>query len=281
MDTLRQHRCSVLPLDEALERLYSGQLPPRAVSLTFDDGGRDFRLRALPVLKEFGYPAVVYLTTYYSLHSQPVFNLLYPYLVWKCSRAATDPSTAIGETMGEPVQAGADYAALTARVLKWLNTQDPTADQKHRMARVLATSAGLDYEELLASGVMRLMTPDEVREVTEQGIRVELHTHRHRTPKTEDLFRREVRENRESIMRFAPHQSKPVHFCYPSGHHSDELYAWLEAEGVCSATTCKSGLANKSSYRLTLPRLIDTSHIDELDFEGWVTGASHLVPRRS
>jgi peptidoglycan/xylan/chitin deacetylase (PgdA/CDA1 family) len=281
MHALRQQGCAVLPLGKALECLYSGSLPPKAVSLTFDDGNKDFRLRALPVLEEFGYPALVYLTTYYSLNSHPVFNVLFPYLLWKCERAGIDPSAAVAHAMDEEIPSGTAPPALKARVLSWLRNRHPHCDQRHQVARVLATAAGLDYQQLLASGVMQLMNPEEVREVAAHGIRIELHTHRHRTPDTQHLFKREVQDNRECIMEFVPSQTPPVHFCYPSGIHSAELYPWLESEGILSATTCKPGLAGQSSNRLTLPRLIDTCSIAALDFEGWVSGTSHLLPRRT
>jgi peptidoglycan/xylan/chitin deacetylase (PgdA/CDA1 family) len=54
---------NVLPLPEALAALDAGTLPPRAVCITFDDGYRSVHDLALPVLREFGLPATVFVTS--------------------------------------------------------------------------------------------------------------------------------------------------------------------------------------------------------------------------
>lgn len=55
-------RRTVLPLDQAVDRIdRSGRLPRRSAALTFDDGFRDFRTHAWPVLAELGLPATVFL----------------------------------------------------------------------------------------------------------------------------------------------------------------------------------------------------------------------------
>src|SRR5688572_32405994 len=83
MQALKDFGCHVLPLADALQRLESGTLPTCSVVLTFDDGSSDFYSRAFPILREFGWPATVYLTSYYSNYNRPVFDVMCSYLLWK------------------------------------------------------------------------------------------------------------------------------------------------------------------------------------------------------
>ena len=62
LEYIRQH-FNVLPLEEALEALAAGTLPPRAMAITFDDGTRNLATHAVPVLRELGLPAAVFLAT--------------------------------------------------------------------------------------------------------------------------------------------------------------------------------------------------------------------------
>ena len=83
LQILKRDGYSVLPLAEGLQRLQSGTLPARSVALTFDDGTYDFYRQAYPLLKQFGFPATVYLTTYYMDCEVPVFGLITSYVLWK------------------------------------------------------------------------------------------------------------------------------------------------------------------------------------------------------
>lgn len=64
MHWLREH-CNVLPLSDAVKRLYAGTLPPRAACVTFDDGYADNEALALPVLRSAGVPATFFIATGY------------------------------------------------------------------------------------------------------------------------------------------------------------------------------------------------------------------------
>src|SRR5438105_1312928 len=54
-------RCyRVMPLLELVERNRRGEVPERAVAITFDDGYRDNYDYAFPILKKFGLPATIF-----------------------------------------------------------------------------------------------------------------------------------------------------------------------------------------------------------------------------
>jgi peptidoglycan/xylan/chitin deacetylase (PgdA/CDA1 family) len=123
------------------------------------------------------------------------------------------------------------------------------------------------------------MNHSELAEMAESGIDIQLHTHRHRTPIDEGEFRREIRDNRESLGELG----KAKHFCYPSGVYHAEFLPWLEAEGVESATTCDADLATADSNPLLLPRLVDTAARSAVEFESWLSGvgAAMAIRKRS
>jgi peptidoglycan/xylan/chitin deacetylase (PgdA/CDA1 family) len=275
---LERTGCRVLPLGEALTRLDAGSLPDRAVAITFDDGYHDFMARALPLLQQHHYPATVYLTTARCEHNIPVAHLLLSYLAWK-KRGATLDATGLRGLDGVYPLATADQRA--ALVLKFRRAIEMwNAGEKDVVVEAVAARLGIDYGAILDRRILRLMTPDEVRGIAANPLAdVQLHTHAHRTPADVDEFVAEIRENRWRIEAMTGRPA--VHFCYPSGVYRQSYLPALAREGVISATTCDPGIATRTSHPLLLPRFVDTESITDLEFESWVTGAAHWLPRRT
>jgi len=66
MEWLKQVGIEVLELSEVVDRLIENKpLPVKSTCLTFDDGLAGVYQHAFPILREFGYPAVVFLVTGY------------------------------------------------------------------------------------------------------------------------------------------------------------------------------------------------------------------------
>ena len=274
---LKAARYNVLPLGEALIRLYEGCLPERSVCLTFDDGFYDFAVRAAPLLERYGFPATVYLTTYYSPVNRPIFDLALAYVMWKRSTDTLDARPLTGEHRQWNLGVEAQKADAYYGLLAYTKAQQFTAMECDDFARFVAQQLGVDYCELLTTRRLHLLNPDEVATLSAKGFDFQLHTHRHRAPLDRGLFVREVRDNRSRILDYTG--KDPTHFCYPSGVHRPEFDGWLSSEGVRSATTCELGVATPRSQPLQLPRLMDSSRFTSLDFEGWLTGVSSMLPR--
>lgn len=63
MRYLAERSIPVIPLPELLRRLHAGEPLGAAVAITFDDGYRDNFTHAFPVLKQYGFPATIFLVT--------------------------------------------------------------------------------------------------------------------------------------------------------------------------------------------------------------------------
>lgn len=276
MQFLRDGGYNVLPLDEALRRLADGTLPLRSVAITFDDGGLSFSELAMPVLRDFGFPSTVYLATYYCRNQLPVFDVTTSYLIWKGQGKIADYRQLFKEC--EPYPVGEGVAAVQQWWRKSVAALQPSAAEKDELAARLAAQMGLDYSEMLSSRMFHLMDPGEVAGVARENVTIELHTHRHRTPRDKSLFQREIVDNRNGILEITG--KNPVHFCYPSGVYYPEYFSWLRETGVESATTCESGFASRGQESMRIPRLLDTTSLSTVEFEGWLTGVSAGLPQR-
>ena len=275
---LKRAGCAVLPLAEAVGRLYAGDLPDKAVALTFDDGTSDFYARAHPLLAEFGFPVTLYLTTFYSEFGRPVFNVVVPYLLWRGRAARLDLAPLTGRGAAVELSTPAARARAEAELRRFAEREKLSAEEKDALAASLARRLGVDYDELVAARLLHILRPDEVSRLAERGVDIQLHTHRHRAPLERAAFLREIEDNRRRIRALTG--ATPEHFCYPSGVYDPRHLPWLDEAGVRSATTCDVGLAWRGSNRLLLPRLLDSSSLSPVEFEGWLTGVCAAMPRR-
>jgi peptidoglycan/xylan/chitin deacetylase (PgdA/CDA1 family) len=275
---LKRDRYTVLPLGEALERLRAATLPARSVALTFDDGTYDFYRQANPLLQEYGFPATVYLTTYYTLCERPVFNLICSYMLWKRRGEVIAGAQEAGLQGPLDLRTEPGRHRVVRRLIELAERDQMTGVQKDDLAARLARSLGIDYGALTAKRILQLMNAREVQEVARNGIDIQLHTHRHRMPEDEALFSREIRENRAHVLELV--STRAVHFCYPGGVYEPIFLPWLRAEQVVSATTCDAGLCTRQSESLLLPRFVDNESRTQVEFESWAAGIGEVVTLR-
>ncbi len=278
LELLRRRRCAVLPLGEAVRRLYDGTLPPRSVALTFDDGNFDFYSRVLPLLKAYEFPATVYLTTYYCDTNLPVFPLVVSYLLWKRQGLELSFPLSSHREVRLDTRSADGRRRAEQTIVRFAHDGRMSAKEKDALAERLADIVNVDYAELKRKRLMHIMNPDEVREVAAAGVDIQLHTHRHRSPPDAERYRAEIATNRERIVALTG--ETPRHFCYPSGVWMPRFSTWLGEEEILSATTCEPGIASARLNRFRLPRLLDHSDMTPIEFDAWLSGLGALLPRR-
>jgi peptidoglycan/xylan/chitin deacetylase (PgdA/CDA1 family) len=275
LSLLREANCNVLGLGEALKRLEDGSLPSRSVVLTFDDGFADFGRVAWPILREFGFPATLYLTTYYMVRNLPVFDPALDYLLWKGREQRLDWPEIIGPrvSLGPAGRHQVSRVVRTHALLKKL-----TAIQKDGLLEDLANRLGIDYDGVRQSRILSLINEAEARKLSAEGADLQLHTHRHRTPVHQNHFSREIVDNRDCMAALGLRPSE--HFGYPNGVRRAKDPQWLEELGIKSAATCDAGFVAADSDRHSLPRVADCHPFTETEFLGWVYGSAALLPNR-
>jgi peptidoglycan/xylan/chitin deacetylase (PgdA/CDA1 family) len=278
LKSIERLRCSVLPLAEALRRLQAQDLPPRSVAITFDDGTYDFYKQAYPLLKKRGFPVTVYQTTYYSDYQAPVFNLICSYMLWKrrADQLAAVPELGLKDPLDLRTEGSRHRIVRT--LIERSERDNLTGAQKNEIAKQLAAALGIDYAALCATRILQLMNAQEVAEIARNGVDMQLHTHRHRTPEDEQLFRREIEDNRSCLEALTGKLAS--HFCYPSGIYREQFFTWLKNAHVNSATTCDAGLASHKNNPYLLPRFVDTTGRTQLEYESWLSGVGSMLAVR-
>jgi peptidoglycan/xylan/chitin deacetylase (PgdA/CDA1 family) len=264
-----------MPLDEALDGVRSGRLPKRAVALTLDDGDSSISLRAWPMLRELGFPATLYWSTYYSLRPYAVFDPMLSYLLWKGRGQRLqldDPDLNVRlETERDRSDAFRSiYQAAKARA--W------TAATKEDFLVRLSNRLGVDYADIKRKRILHMISPEEAAQMYREGLDLQLHTHRHRVPHDASQPTSELGDNTAVIESVGAR--RPIHFCYPSGSYVPELEVWLRNNGVVSAVTCEPGLVQRRTNQYFLPRILDQENFGPIEFKGWLSGLLSWMMRR-
>jgi peptidoglycan/xylan/chitin deacetylase (PgdA/CDA1 family) len=268
MRTLARLGYRVLPLEEALSRLYARTLPPRSVVITVDDGFKSVATVAAPILKRLNLPATVYVTSYYVERNNPVYGLAVQYICWR----ARISELAVADVLPQAVRDRMRQLPETLDVptLVRLGEKRLSEEEREDVLRRLGACLNVSYEEIRSDGRLTLMSADEVRALALGGWDVQLHTHRHRLPPDSDEIRREIGDNRRVLEPLAGRRLR--HLCYPSGIWAQEHLNLLGEHDIASATTCVRGFNDHRAHPLALRRCLDNDSTPQIVFEAEICG---------
>ena len=250
-------------------------LPSCPTVITFDDGFYSFFRDGIPVLREYSFPATVYVTTYYAIKELPIFRLVVQYMFWKSGELRLDLDTLGGPWNGEldlrdqPAAVQAMWDIIRHAESHW------TESQRVELARRLGRELRVDFDRIVATRMFSIVNRDEIRLMEKQGIDVQLHTHRHRFPADAFEGKNEVEENRHVLETILLHACD--HFCYPSGVWCQDHWDILRACNVRSATTCDAGLNYRRTPVYALRRILETDRMTAIEFEAEMCGYAGLL----
>lgn len=237
---------NVLPLDVALKALSSGDVPPRAVCITFDDGYRSIHDFALPILREFGLPATVFVTT-----------------------GTVDGGTMWNDTITEAIRRFPGKQLDLRDIGLGQYSVATVHERKHVVGEVTRHSKYLCPQERLSiTGKLEnlanaplpnvMLSREMIFNLAQNGIEIGGHTISHPilTKVDNEQAKEEIREGKQQLEAIT--RKSVRFFAYPNGkpkvdfdHHHVQM---VKDAGYSAAFTTVIGPATASHDRFHLPR---------------------------
>lgn len=237
---------NVLSLAEALERMQSDTLPPRAVTITFDDGYADNYTNALPILQQFGLTATFFIANGF-LDGGRMWNDTVIEAVRNYEAPELD-LTPIGLERFD-VSDSAKKCQVAGQILKQIKHLSPE-QRDHHTAYIAAQSKNLPNN--------LMMTTEQLILLHRSGVEIGGHTVNHPilAKLDEATARREISDNKSFLEQTLNTELR--FFAYPNGkpvedYLSDQV-SWVRESGYSAAVSTSWGVANCQDDRWQLPR---------------------------
>jgi peptidoglycan/xylan/chitin deacetylase (PgdA/CDA1 family) len=238
---------NVLPLGRAVDMLYEGSIPARALSITFDDGYADNEALAAPILQRLGMTATFFISTGF-LDGGCMWNDRVIEAVRGCSAAELDlRAMELGVYRLATTDERRDTIAALLKAIKHLDSV-PRAQAVDKI--VAAAGAG--------SPPQLMMRPAQVRRLREMGMDVGAHTVTHPilTRLAPAAAREELSASKQRLEQILGETIDL--FAYPNGvpgqDYDSEHVQMARDCGFKAAVSTSWGAASARSHRFQLPR---------------------------
>ncbi len=241
---------NVLPMHEAVARLQRGDLPARAMVITFDDGYADNHTVALPILQRHGLTATFYVATGF-LDGGRMWNDS----VVESIRLSTAPLIELAGTVAAPLgnlQLG-DFSqrrSAISQVIQAIKYLEPCERLDWVSAITERAGAILPNDLMMSSG--------QVCALRDAGMQIGAHTVSHPilAKLTRNAAQREIADSKHSLEALL---DEPVSlFAYPNGKldedYSAESVQIVREFGFSAAVSTAWGAARTADDIFQLPR---------------------------
>lgn len=244
---------NVLPLDEAIMRLKTDNLPARAVAITFDDGYADNYTEALPILQRHGLTATFFIATRF-LDGGRMWNDSVIEAVRGCQAPLLNLDLSANLRVLDlgrlPVSTTEEKLATIDMIINKIKYLYPV--EREISAMQLANLIEVNLPDDL------MMTSMQVKELRRMGMQIGAHTHSH--PILSRLDRNAAVEEIAGSKAFLESLlgERIGIFAYPNGKpgkdYSLESISIVRELGFDAAVSTAWGAANSQSDRFQIPR---------------------------
>jgi peptidoglycan/xylan/chitin deacetylase (PgdA/CDA1 family) len=250
---LKSQDIEIVPMDEAHHRLQQRNFARRFACFTFDDGYRDNREYALPLMREFAAPFTVFVTSDFA---EGVGRLWWIALEMAIARASSVEVQIGGELVRlDTVSAAAKQVAFD-RLHVWLRSL-PEHDLRREIS-ALCTRHGVDEAAICRE---LCMSWDELKPFADDPlVTIGGHsiTHCNLAHQSEDVARDELTLSRARIE--GALQRPVVHLAYPYGDRiaaRPREFALAQTAGYKTAVTTRPGMVfrENADHLTALPRV--------------------------
>ncbi len=215
-----------------------GQVPTDLMLITFDDGYKDFRQHAYPILKKHGIPAAIFIVPD-KIGNAKGFSFwwdeMYHYMTSLMKREISDPAFNLPEDIG------ALFAQFKNNSKVMLDNIFDTCSES-QIEGILKTISGYLGEggrvDVDRNAMLTWKEIDEISDLVEIGS----HTMRHKNMKylTDEELYDEIHRSRKVIAEKT--NKKVVAFSYPNGFYTENIARHVRDAGYRFAFTTDKGI---------------------------------------
>ncbi len=259
---LREHDIEIVTLDELHHRLVERDFSRRVACFTFDDGYRDNRDFALPVMREFDAPFTIYVASDFAEGRGRLWWVALEQLVAKAQQIEVEIG---GLALRLDASTPTAKCVTFQRLHDWLRTL-PGEHDIEREISALCARHGIDEASICRE---LCMSWDELRALSgEPLISIGAHSisHCNLAKQTEETARTEIAESRTRIENEL--QRPVLHLAYPYGDRaaaSHREFVLAAASGYKTAVTTRPGMifAESADHLTALPRVSLNGHYQD------------------
>ncbi|GLH78713.1 hypothetical protein SSBR45G_36220 [Bradyrhizobium sp. SSBR45G] len=259
---LRDNDIEIITLDELHHRLVERNFERRFACFTFDDGYRDNRDFALPVMREFEAPFTIYVTSEFAEGRGRLWWVTLELVVAKAQEIEIEIG---GLALRLDASSPTAKCVTFQRLHDWLRSL-PGEHDIHRELGALCTRHGIDEASICRE---LCMSWDELRALSaEPLVSIGAHSisHCNLAKQTEETARIEIAESRARIEREL--QRPVLHMAYPYGDRAaaaQREFVLAAASGYKTAVTTRPGMifAESADHLTALSRVSLNGHYQD------------------